>query len=80
MYTVCGFGQPLERKEKQMADQVIPDTDKTDVALIAAALRIVERSSPTSESAKDLAKKFTETYRALYDAVRAPGRYEEKIS
>ena len=65
-----------------MCDQVIPSTDSVDIALIAAALNITIHSisGTSTPSDEELARRFTKTFRAIYDAVKAPGEYGEKSS
>jgi hypothetical protein len=65
-----------------MSDQIIPNTEDPDIALIAAALSITLSSiSGTSmPSAEELTQRFTKTFRNIYDAVKAPGKYGDKSS
>jgi hypothetical protein len=65
-----------------MPDQVIPNTENVDIALIAAALSITTHSiSGTSRpSVEELAQRFTRTFRTIYDAVKTSGKYGDKSS
>ena len=71
-----------DRKVKQMSDQVIPNTENVDIALIAAALNITIHSisGTSTPSDEELAKRFTKTYRTIYDAVKTSGKYGDKSS
>jgi hypothetical protein len=65
-----------------MSDQIIPNTENPDTALIAAALSITlsSISGTSTPSAEELAQRFTKTFRTIYDAVKVPGKYGDKSS
>ena len=65
-----------------MSDQIIPNTENVDIALIAAALSITlsSISGTSTPSDEELAKRFTKTYRTIYDAVKTSGKYGDKSS
>jgi hypothetical protein len=65
-----------------MSDQIIPNTENVDIALIATALSITlsSISGTSTPSDEELAKRFARTFRTIYDAVKASGKYGEKSS
>jgi hypothetical protein len=59
--------------------QIIPDTDSKEVAMIAAAMFIVDASLPVSSSGtrqatEEWIKRFTETYQAISQATNQTAR------
>jgi hypothetical protein len=57
-----------------MSDQTVPNTDKIEIALIAAALQSTMHGTPSADRSVDrFTKEFDKAYKALHETVESCG-------